>query len=405
MNTLKSRWTPPNFQGSLSRVLNREDHVRELLRLLRLFPVVAILGARQVGKTTLARMVAASRKGATHHFDLEDSRDLARLADPILALEGLSGLVVLDEIQHRPDLFPALRVLADRRPIRTRFLVLGSASPDLLRQSSESLAGRIAYHPLPGLSLAEVGSEHLDKLWLRGGFPRSYLARTNPESFDWRLSFIRTFLEKDLPGLGISVPAETLHRFWSMLAHYHGQVLNTSELARSFGVADTTVRRYLEILVSTFVVRQLRPWAENLRKRQVKAPKVYLTDSGLLHALLDLKARTDLERHPKVGASWEGFLLESVIQHLGARPEQCYFWATHTGAELDLLLVRGNERWGFEFKRTTAPKITPSMRSAWEDLKLTRLDVLHAGQQTFPLAKGMRAVAATRLLGDLVKPR
>jgi predicted AAA+ superfamily ATPase len=373
----------------------------ELERLLKNHPVVSIVGARQVGKTTLARMLSARRKGQVRHFDIEDPRDLNQLTDPMLTLEGLRGLIVLDEIHRRPELFPVLRVLADRRPLRARFLVLGSASPELLRQSSESLAGRIAYYFLPGLGLDEVGREKLDRLWLRGRFPRAFLAKTASASIAWRTNFIRTFLERDIPSFGFSLPSETLFRFWSMLAHYHGQLWNGSEFARSFGVSDPTVRRYLDLLTSTFVVRQLQPWVENVGKRQVKSPKVYIADTGLLHSLLDIDSLQTLERHPKVGASWEGFMLENVIQQLGVRRDQCFFWGTHTGAELDLFVQAGRKRWGFEFKRTTMPKLTRSMHSAWEDLKLMRLDVVHAGKNTFPLAKGMRAVAASRLLEDL----
>jgi predicted AAA+ superfamily ATPase len=382
-------------------MIRRDGHVAELRRLLKSFPVVAIVGARQVGKTTLARILSSGRKGAVHHFDLEDPRDVALLSDPMLALERLRGLVILDEIHRRPELFPVLRVLADRRPVRTRFLVLGSASPDLLRQGSESLAGRINYYPLPGLSLPEVGPHKFERLWVRGQFPRAFLAKTLAESAEWRRSFIRTFLERDIPSFGFSLPSETLFRFWSMLAHYHGQVWNASEFARSFGVADTTIRRYLDLLTSTFVVRQLQPWTANIKKRQVRSPKVYISDSGLLHALLDIETSRALRGHPKVGASWEGFMLENVIQQLSVRHESCYFWATHTGAELDLLVVAGRKRRGFEFKRTTTPKMTRSMHSALNDLKLTSLDVVHAGDRTFPLARGVRAVAADRLLSDL----
>jgi predicted AAA+ superfamily ATPase len=363
--------------------------------------VAAILGARQVGKTTLAReFVRGERRRATI-FDLERGQDLARLEDPEFALRGLRGIVVLDEIQRRPDLFPTLRVLVDRPRSGARFLVLGSASPDLLRQSSESLAGRIAYHELPGLTLDEVGTEGSKRLWLRGGFPRSFTARSNSDSRAWRRDFIRTFLERDVPQLGIRIPAGTLERFWAMLAHYHGQIWNASEFARSFGVSHHVTRRYLDALQATFMVRVLRPWAANIRKRQVKSPKIYIRDSGLLHALLEISSMEDLDRHPKVGASWEGFLLEAVIHQLGGSQEQCYFWATHTGAELDLLVVHGGRSYGFEFKRTTAPRITPSMRSALETLELRRLDVIHAGSETFPLARGIRAVAAERLLTDV----
>jgi predicted AAA+ superfamily ATPase len=365
--------------------------------------VVAILGARQIGKSTLARQVVAQLGRAPHFFDLEDSGDLSKLDDPMLALRDLRGVVVLDEVQRRPELFPTLRVLADRPRAPARFLVLGSASPELLRQSSESLAGRIAFHDLSGFDLGEVGADRLERLWLRGGFPLSYLARSEPESVRWRHDFVRTFLERDLPQLGSLVSAATLRRFWTMLAHWHGQIWNSSEFARSFGVGDTTVRRYLDLLASTFVVRLLQPWHENISKRQVKSPKVYLADSGLLHALLNLPGRQDVESHPKLGASWEGFALAQVIQRLGARPNECYFWATHAGAELDLLVVRGRTRLGFEFKRTVAPAITPSMRVALADLKLKRLDVVHAGDDTFPLAERIRAVSCRRLCNDIAR--
>lgn len=364
-------------------------------------PVVALLGARQVGKSTLALMAAKSRRGECTRFDLEDPRDVSRLADPMLALEDLRGLVIIDEIQHAPELYRVLRVLADRARRPASFLVLGSASPSLLRQSSESLAGRIAYYELPGLSVAETVPRSIDRLWLRGGFPRSYLARSERESVEWRRNFARTYLERDLPQLGITISASTLRRFWTMLAHYHAQIWNASEFGRSFGVSDTTVSRYLDVLVSTFMVRRLAPWAANVKKRQVKAPKVYLRDSGILNSLLEIGTRRDVEGHPKLGASWEGFALEEVIKHLGAEPEQCYFWATHAGAELDLLVVHGRHRLGFEFKRTSAPSLTRSMRTAIADLGLTRLDVIHAGKETYPLSKNVRAVAATRLIADI----
>ena len=382
-------------------VIDRSHHRQTLGRLLARSPVVAILGARQVGKTTLARRFVKQRRGPSTLFDLERAADLARLEDPELALGSSRGIVVLDEIQRRPDLFPALRVLSDRPRTPARFLVLGSASPELLRQSSESLAGRIAYHELPGFSLDEVGSRNAERLWLRGGFPRSYLARSNADSLAWRQDFVRTFLERDVPQLGITIAAGTLERFWSMLAHYHAQIWNGAEFARSFGVSHHTIGRYLDALRATFMVRVLRPWAANLRKRQVKSPKVYIRDSGLLHCLLDIGSMRELERHPKLGASWEGFIVETLIHRLGARPEQCYFWATHTGAELDLLIVHGPRRLGFEIKRTSAPRLTPSMRSALHDLELTRLDVVHAGPDTFPLTRGVRAVSAERLLSDI----
>lgn len=386
-------------------MLERPAEQDALLGLLRRHPVVALLGARQVGKATLARQAAAAVGGPATFFDLENPDDLARLREPMLVLKSLRGLVVLDEVQRLPELFPILRVLADRQPRPARFLVLGSAFPDLLRQSSESLAGRIAFRELDGFGLAEVGVKSLERLWLRGGFPRSYLARTLADSDEWRREFIRTFLEKDLPQLGVVVGAATLRRFWTMVAHRHGQVWNASEFGRSFGVADTTVRHYLDILASALVVRRLQPWHEYIAKRQVKAPKVFVRDSGLLHSLLGLGSLADLEAHPKLGASWEGFAIGQLIHHLGARPEECFFWATHAGAELDLLIVRGARRLGFEIKRTSAPQITPSMRIAQADLKLTSLDVIHAGDHTFPLTKGMRAVAMSRLLTDVPKLR
>lgn len=382
-------------------MIKRDKELKTITKLLQRHPVVGIVGARQVGKTTLARIVVARKKGPYAYFDLENPEDLARLADPMLALKDLKGLVVIDEIQQHPDLFTVLRVLVDRPKSNTRFLVLGSASPDLLRQSSETLAGRIIYHELGGFTLGEVGVHNQKRLWLRGGFPRSYLARSHIESDEWRRGFIRTFLERDLPQLGITIRSTTLRRFWTMLAHYHGQILNTSEFSRSFGVADTTVRNYLDLMSSALVIRQLLPWRENIAKRQVKAPKIYIADSGILHALLNIKTIMDLEGHPKVGASWEGFLLSQVVRHLGVSAEDCFFWATHGGAELDLLIVRGQKRLGFEFKRTSAPKITTSMRSALADLKLQSLDIIHAGDCTFQLDKRVRAVSFSRVLTDL----
>jgi predicted AAA+ superfamily ATPase len=382
-------------------IVLRSRHLTRLHTLLAESPIVAIIGARQIGKTTLARQLAQQTAAPVTVFDLENPRDLARLEDPMLALEGLEGLVVLDEIQRRPELFPILRVLADRRPLPARFLVLGSASPDLLKQSSESLAGRIQYYQLGGFALDEIDAGAAQQLWVRGGFPAAFLASSLAASVRWRENFVQTFLERDLPQLGVRVPAITLRRFWTMMAHYHAQIWNGAELARAFGMSVSTVHRYLDTLTAALVLRQLPPWFENLGKRQVKAPKIYVADSGLLHTLLGVETVEDLERHPKVGASWEGFALGEVITRLGARPEQCFFWATHTGAELDLLVVRGSRRWGFEFKRTVAPRLTRSMHSALADLRLECLDVVHAGDQTFALAEPVRALALTRLLDDL----
>lgn len=377
----------------------RPYHLRRLTLLLRERPVVALLGARQVGKSTLARQLAAARRGPTTWFDLENPVDIARLSEPGLELRPLRGLVVLDEIQRLPDVFPLLRVLADRPRTPARFLVLGSASPELLRQTSETLAGRVAFHTLDGFDLREV--RDLDRLWLHGGFPRAYLARSPAASRRWRDDFISTFLERDLPELGSTVPSTTLRRFWTMLAHWHGQLWNGAEFGRAFGVAHTTVRRYLDLLTSVFVVRQLPPWHENVAKRQVRAPKVYVGDSGILHALLGLNSRDALVSHPKVGASWEGFVVRQICHLLAARPEQCFHWSTYSGAELDLLVVAGSRRYGFEVKRTEAPRLTPSMRSALETLDLRRLDVVHAGQRTYRLAPRVRAVPAARLAAEL----
>lgn len=382
-------------------MIERTQEIRTLGGLLSRYPVIGIIGARQVGKTTLARQLAARWNRPVIYFDMENPADLARFDDPLLTLGDLRGLIVIDEVQRRPELFPTLRVLADRPRCPARFLVLGSASPHLLRQSSESLAGRIAYHEIRGFSLDEVRPSQWDRLWLRGGFPRSLLARSDGASHEWRREFIRTFLERDIPQLGSGVPAPTLSRFWAMLAHYHGQVWNASEFGRAFGVADTTVRSYLDLLASALVVHSLLPWHENLAKRQVKSPKVYIADSGLLHALLNLRAREDLENHPKIGASWEGFVINELIRRLGVRRGECWFWATHAGAELDLLVVRGMTRLGFEVKRTVSPRLTPSMRTALSDLKLKRLDVIHAGDQTFPMAERVRAVAFGRMLKDI----
>ncbi len=377
------------------------DQQEDIRRGLDENPVVAILGARQVGKTTLSRLEEASWEGATHRFDLEDPADQARLSEPSLALRDLRGLVILDEVQRQPELFPLLRVLADRPERPARFLLLGSASPELVQGVSETLAGRIHFVQLGGLSLGEVGPEHLDALWIRGGFPRSYLAPSEAASVRWRQDFIRTFLERDLPQLGIGVAATTMRRFWTMLAHHHGQVLNASALSRSFGVSDTTVRSYLDTLAHTFMVQILQPWHQNVGKRQVKRPKVYLADAGLLHTLLGLDARAQVESHPVLGASWEGFAIQQIVSTLDVPAERCFFWATHAGAELDLLVVSGGRRRGFEVKRTDRPRVTRSMRSAWETLELDSLDVVHAGEHSFPLAEGMRAVALRRVGEDL----
>lgn len=361
----------------------------ELVRAaLRRSRIVALLGPRQCGKTTLARQFVSAR--SLNYFDLEDPLSLARLNDPDLALRPLRGLIVIDEIQRRAELFPLLRVLADRRPLPARFLILGSASPDLLRQSSESLAGRLETIPLDGFRLADLGAAAQGKHWRRGGFPLSFTARTEANSILWRQQFLQIFLERDLPQLGITIPAVALRRFWSMLAHYHGQIWNAAELSRALAISESTVRRYLDLMSGVFMVRQLPPWFENLSKRQVKAPKIYVRDSGLLHALLGIANQRDLEHHPKVGASWEGYAVEEILKAL--RPDDAYFWATHQGAELDLLLFKHGRRIGIECKRSDAPALTPSLRTAMADLKLDELRVVYPGKKRYPLAKKIEVV-------------
>jgi hypothetical protein len=376
-------------------MIDRPTDVRLVRAALRRSRVVALLGPRQCGKTTLARHFVPA--DSDNYFDLEDPPSLARLTEPDLALRPLRGLVVIDEIQRRPDLFPLLRVLADRRPLPARFLILGSASPDLLSQSSETLAGRLETVPLEGFRLADLGSTAQGRLWLRGGFPLAYTARTDADAVTWRRQFLQTFLERDLPQLGVQVPAAALRRFWTMLAHYHAQTWNGAELARALAVGEATVRRYLDLLTGVFMLRQLPPWFENLGKRQVKAPKVFVRDSGLLHALLGVGTRRSLELHPKVGASWEGFAVEEVLKAL--RPDEAYFWATHQGAELDLLLFKRGRRVGVECKRADAPTLTPSMRIALADLKLDRLVVVYPGERRYPLADGVEVVPLAELVG------
>lgn len=391
-------------------MITRKNSSERIDFLLESFPVVAILGARQVGKTTLARAYASSRPGATTWLDLEDPRDLARLADPMLALERLTGLVVLDEVQRVPEVFATLRVLADRDPLPARFLVLGSAAPELLRQSSETLAGRIAYEELSPFCLQELFTDDsgedlgspaqmVSRLWVRGGFPRSYLAPDEAVSVEWRRQFVSTYLQRDLPGLGVGVPSATMRRFWTMLAHAHGQRWNASAIGRSLGVADTTATRYLETLVDTFTVRRLPPYLTNVAKRQVKAPRVYLRDSGLLHSLLGLDDLESIERHPILGASWEGFALEQVIAANRLRDGEVFHWRTQAGAEVDLVVERGGRRWGFEMKRTSSPATTRSMHIALEDLELERLYVVYPGPARFPLSAAIEAVPVSEVAG------
>ncbi|MYK99994.1 MAG: ATP-binding protein [Gemmatimonadetes bacterium] len=360
----------PDIMASISTALSRS-------------PVVLLLGPRQCGKTTLARQLVPYDD--LNYFDLEDPASLARLDEPVTALGPLEGLVVIDEIKRRQELFPVLRVLVDRTPSPSRFLILGSASSDLMRHASESLAGRVERITMRGFSLSEVEVVHQRKHWLRGGFPRSYLAANEADSAVWRREFMQTVVERDVPQLGLRLPAVTLFRFWTMLAHYHGQVWNAAESARSLGVAETTTRRYLDVLEGLFMVRRLNPWFANLKKRQVRSPRIYVRDSGLLHALLGIRSERDLMSHPKSGASWEGYVVEEVLSAF--EPDETYSWATHNGAELDLYLVRDGRRIGVECKRQDAPRVTRSMRVALEDLALDHLYVVYPGCKTYAIGK------------------
>jgi predicted AAA+ superfamily ATPase len=362
--------------------IGRTDYLRQIQQSLRTFRITAILGPRQCGKTTLAKYLAPHPQA---YFDLEDPLDLARLQTPRLTLGKLTGLVVIDEIQRQPDLFPLLRVLADRPGAPAQFLILGSASPNLIRGVSESLAGRVGFVDLAGFDATEVGFDQLDTLWIRGGYPESFLSASDDTSFHWRQQFIRTFLTRDIPQLGITIPSEQLRRFWLMIAHYHGQIWNASEIGGSLGINYKTAQRYLDILTGAFMVRTLPAWTENLGKRVRKAPKTYLRDTGLFHALQNIRSLSEIQSHPKLGASWEGLALEHVLRILRAEPGEAFYWRTQAGAELDLMLVRGGQRWGFVFKYADAPRITRSMRSAMTDLKLQQLFVIHPGDAAYAL--------------------
>ena len=378
------------------RYLPRPRELEAVRAKLRRAPITALLGPRQCGKTTLARALETE-----HFFDLEDPRSLARLDEPQTALEGLTGTVVIDEVQRKPDLFPLLRVLADRQQA-TRYLLLGSASPELVKEVSESLAGRVAYHDLGPLAVDETGAREWRRLWLRGGFPRSYLSDGDTASALWREDFIRSHLERDIPALGISIPAETLRRFWVMVSHYHGQTLNLSELGRSFGVSDHTVRRYLEILSGTFMIRLLPPWHANVGKRLVKAPKLYIRDSGLFHALHTIATPVQLESHPKLGASWEGFVMEQAVRLMDVHHP--YFWRTHTGAELDLVWQAGGALWGMEFKYQDAPRMTRSIRAVLGDLPLQHLWIVYPGADRYQLDKAVSVLPVAEIADVAIGP-
>jgi len=372
--------------------VERHKYLKTIEMQFRIHPACAILGPRQVGKTTLAKMfIKQESPESFHFFDLENPLDLARMDNPMLTLSKLTGqLIIIDEIQRSPELFPILRVLIDDKQKKQKFLILGSASRDLIRQSSETLAGRIGYMELMPFSLDEV-DHNSDILWLRGGFPLSYLSNNDEDSFLWRQSYIGTFLERDIPNLGFQIPPQQMRRFWLMLVHYHGQIFNASELGKSLGISDHMVRKYLDILAGTFMIRVLLPWYENLEKRQIKSPKIYFRDSGILHALLGIRNQAEMDIYPKMGSFWEGFALEEIIRQTGATAEECYFWGTQSKAELDLLILKNGKRIGYEFKYTDAPKITPSMRIASEDLKLDHLYVVYPGSITFSLSEKITA--------------
>jgi predicted AAA+ superfamily ATPase len=379
-------------------MIKRSSYFNQLATAIKRSPITALLGPRQSGKTTLARMYAQNREAT--FFDLESQPDLSRLQNPELVLGRLTGLVVLDEIQILPELFGVLRVLVDRPQNQTRFLILGSASPDIVRNVSETLAGRVEFIELSGFNVFEVGIDNWESLWIRGGFPRAYLAHSDEDSMAWRRDFARTFLERDIPQLGIRIPAQAMGRFWTMLANYHGQTWNASRLARSMGLSDKTVRNYLDILSGTFMVRQLQPWYANISKRQVKAPKIYLRDSGLLHRLLNIPDWENLLAHPIVGPSWEGFIIEQVLQTI--QPPEAYYWATYSGAELDLFFFHRGQRYGIEVKFNEAPSITQSMHISLSDLQLDHLWIIYPGESSYPVHENITVcsiASITNLLG------
>ncbi|UCD79705.1 MAG: ATP-binding protein [Desulfobacterales bacterium] len=381
------------------KLIRRDIDRQEIKSRIDSYPVTAILGSRQCGKTTIAQEFRVD-----HYFDLENPRDLVRLEQPQLALEDLSGLIVIDEIQRMPDIFPLIRYLVDNNP-HQKFLILGSASRDLIRQSSETLAGRISYYYLGGLRISDVGAENIKKLWLRGGLPPSVLAPSEVASIRWREDYITTFLERDIPQLGISIASQSLRRFWTMLSHYHGQIMNYSEIGRSFGSSDMTVRNYSEILEGTFMVRVLQPWYVNIRKRLVKRPKIYIRDSGIFHSLLSIENFDQLLSHNKLGASWEGFALECVSGSIAKRNEELYFWGTHAGAEIDLFWQSRGKNWGIEFKYVDAPRPTKSMKTAIQDLDLEHLWVVYPGGSEYRLSESITAMPLAKLPSVWIYPK
>lgn len=372
-------------------MIDRKEDLSQIRELIKDFSAVAILGARQVGKTTLARQI-----GADYYFDLENPRDLAKFENPQLTLEKLNGLVTIDEIQRKPDLFPLLRFLIDQNPKR-KFLILGSASKDLIRQSSESLAGRIAYYHLGGLRITDTGKETIDKLWLQGRFPKAFTARSPSSAFKWLNNYISAFLERDIPQLGINIPANTLRKFWSMLAHYNGQIINYSEIAASFGLSEYTVKKYLDILCGTFMVRTLQPWFTNIGKRLVKKPKIYIRDSGILHSLLSIDSMDSLLSHNKLGASWEGFVFEIIAAVLGKPDNELFFWRTHAGNEIDLFWQEHGKNWAVEFKFADAPTLTAPAQAAIKDLNLQHLWIIYPGTDKYKLSNKVAVLPLSKI--------
>jgi len=379
----------------MKKMIPRINYLDQIKASFRINSVCALLGPRQCGKTTLAKQyMNQCNEVPVHFFDLEDPEHINAFESPKLLLQHLDGLIVIDEIQLSPELFPYLRVLVDEKP-SLRLLILGSASLVLIRQSSETLSGRISYLEMKPFSLLEV--TNTEQLWSRGGFPKSYLAMTEEDSFAWRREYIRTFLEKDIPSLGLHLNAQLIRRLWMMLTDYHGNLFNASELGRSLDLNHKTVKHYVDILSGTFMIRQLQPWFANISKRQVKSPKIYFRDSGLLHTLLTIQNREQLHVSSKLGASWEGFALEQVIDHYQAEPADCFFWATHAEAELDLLIVKGNQKYAFEFKYSSRPRSTKSMQSAIESLNLDYITIVIPGDSHYYLQDKIRVCGLNKL--------
>ena len=377
--------------------MKRIQYLKRIKKAFNVHPVVALLGPRQSGKTTLAHQFQRNSQEKYHIFDLEDPDDLIALDNPKTVFESLDGTLIIDEIQRRPELFPYLRTLVDKEKRKRKILILGSASKELIRQSSESLAGRISYIEVAPFAQYELKAKDSRQLWQRGGFPLSFMAKSGSESFEWRKAYVSTFLERDIPALGINVPSNTLFRFWKMLAHYHGQVINYSEMGRSFGMADTTIRKYMDILIGTFMIRQLQPWHENIKKRQVKCPKLYFCDSGIYHYLLSVKNQRELASHPKLGASWEGFALEQIIRHLQLDDKEIFFWGVHRQGEIDLVFDKSGKKFGMEFKFSQTPSLSKSLLFAQEHLKLHQLFCIYPGNKRTPLAPGIEALGLSCL--------